>query len=120
MIKQFSSRNEMLQYEANRERYLLHWIAISNRRHLWDFYKNLFLEIFHPKYRAIKKEYMNYSGGWWRDENGYACAESIQFIDINSLHYGDICLERNDNSVYGVYVFNGEYLCQISKEDTYE
>lgn len=72
-FKEFASRETMLEYEKEREQYYMDGISICNRRHIFAFYKTLFLETFHPKYRAIKKEYDGYCGGWWRnDKDGRA------------------------------------------------
>ncbi|MGN0246510.1 MAG: hypothetical protein ACI4DK_11190 [Lachnospiraceae bacterium] len=103
---EFDSREAMLQFENDREQYFLDWIARCNRRNLGEFYKYLFLEAFHPKYRAIKKMYEEYDGGWYRDEHGWICTKYIGNIDSSNLKDGDICVERDDNAIYNFYVFH--------------
>jgi len=56
---EFSSYDEMVKFEAERERFYLDFIGICDS---FDplrikFYKRLFLETFHPKYRRQKKLY---------------------------------------------------------------
>ena len=53
---EFSSYDDMIKFEAERERFYLDFIGICNS---FDplrikFYKRLFLETFHPKYRRLK------------------------------------------------------------------
>ena len=65
---QFESREALINYEKEREEYYRNWFEISNKN-LFEFYKLMFLETFHPKYRDIKKKYENYDGGWYRKGN---------------------------------------------------
>ena len=58
---QFESREALINYEKEREEYYRNWFEISNKN-LFEFYKLMFLETFHPKYRAINKTYLNYDG----------------------------------------------------------
>ena len=51
---QFESREALINYEKEREEYYRNWFEISNKN-LFEFYKLMFLETFHPKYRDIKK-----------------------------------------------------------------
>lgn len=114
---EFSSREEMLKFEREREQYLMHWISISNRGHLLEFYKLLILETFHPKYRAIKKKYEGYNGGWYRDKHGYPTSAYIWCIDQDRLSEGDICIERDDEAIYGVFMFAEGMMRQILTQD---
>lgn len=116
---EFASREEMLRFERERELYLLDWIEISNRRHLGTFYKHLFLEALHPKYRAIKKMYEGYHGGWYRDEHGRPTSAHVWLIDTEKLFDGEICVERDDEAIYGVFIYNDGVMHRISL-DYYE
>ena len=83
---EFSSYEDMKKFEAEREQFYLDFLDIC---HSFDpfrfkFYKRLFLESFHPKYRSQKKLYDGYYGGWWRDSDGRPCANPIQLIAIDS------------------------------------
>lgn len=84
---EFSTYEEMIKFEAERERYYLNFIHICDSfdPFRFKFYKQLFLETFHPKYRFKKKLYDGYYGGWGRDSEGHPCANSIQLIDIASI-----------------------------------
>ena len=114
-FKEFTSREAMFVYEQERERYYMEGISICNRSHIFAFYKMLFLETFHPKYRAIKKEYDNYCGGWWRNDKGWACAEHVQCIDPSKLCDGTVCLECDQyNNPTAVYVYKNNVFHKIS------
>lgn len=113
---EFPNYMDMMEFEAAREKYYLDFIHICNS---YDplrlkFYKRLFLEAFHPKYRSLKKMYDGYIGGWWRDENGHPCAHPIELIDMDSVLEGEICIERDDKCIYGVYVKKNNILHKIS------
>lgn len=114
---EFASREEMLRFEREREQYLTEWIAISNRRNLGTFYKRLFVEAFHPKYRAIKKMYEGYHGGWYRDEHGRPTSAHVWLIDTEKLSDGEICVERDDTAIYGVYVYAEGVMHRISLDE---
>ena len=80
---QFKNKEELLRFEKEREEYYNNWFK-RTKNNLFEFYKLLFLEIFHPKYRTIKKMYDNYNGGWYRGEDGIVyttllgCVECIE------------------------------------------
>lgn len=116
---EFSSYDDMIKFEAERERFYLDFIDICNS---FDplrikFYKRLFLETFHPQYRRLKKLYNSYYGGWWRDSGGHPCANPIQHIDTDFVSDGEICIERDDRCIYAVYVKKDGYLVRIDKKD---
>lgn len=69
---EFSSYDDMIKFEAEREQFYLDFIGICDSFDPFriKFYKRLFLETFHPKYRHQKKLYDSYRGGWWRDSDG--------------------------------------------------
>lgn len=115
---EFSSYEDMKKFEAEREQFYLDFLNIYDSFDPFRFklYKRLFLELFHPKYRSQKKLYDGYCGGWWRDSNGRPCANLIQFIDIDSVHDGEICIERDDRYIYAVYMKKNNSLVRI---DTY-
>lgn len=77
--REFKNREEMLNYEKQRDAYYKNWVSLSNSN-LFGFYKLLFLELFHPKYRATKKEYNSYMGGWFRDENGFIHTNNLAIV----------------------------------------
>lgn len=102
-FKEFSSREEMIKFEQEREAYYMAQIRSIDKNPL-NCYKQMILDIFSPKHKALKKMYKEYSGGWWRDAQGHPCAEHIEFIDINAIKPGEICIEVNtySSSVYMV------------------
>ncbi len=106
---EFKSYEDMKRFEEERERYYRSYIHLCDSFDPFrvNFYKRLFLDTFHPKYRAAKKMYDKYYGGWWRDENGHPCARHIEFIGRDCLFDGDICIERDDECIYAFYVFGG-------------
>ena len=117
---EFSSYDDMIKFEAERERFYLDFIDICNS---FDplrikFYKRLFLETFHPQYRRLKKLYNSYYGGWWRDSGGHPCANPIQHIDTDFVSDGEICIERDDRCIYAVYRFKRVILQNKSSNNT--
>ena len=116
-FKEFNCREEMLQYESDRLEYYKDWISLCNIDSvdkLVKFYKMLLLEKFHPKYRGIRKQYDGYCGGWYRNERGWACSESINYIDINAMRDGDVGIETNGELIYKVYIFRDGSWIMIS------
>lgn len=114
-FKKFTSHEAMLQYEKEREQYYMDGISICNRKHIFEFYKMLFLETFHPKHRAIKREYDNYCGGWWRDDKGWARARYICCIDPSELCDNTVCLECDEyNNPIAIYVYKNNVFHKIS------
>ena len=91
---EFTSKEEMLAYETAREDYYLEFINAVERKHIGKFYKLWFRELFIPKYRKLKKEYDEYIGGWWRDENGVIHTKNIWCIDTNKISNGTVCIEE--------------------------
>ena len=65
---EFSSYEDMKKFEAEREQFYLDFLDICHSfvPFRFKFYKRLFLESFHPKYRSQKKLYDGYYGGWWK------------------------------------------------------
>ena len=112
---EFSTYEEMIKFETERERYYLNFIHICDSFDPFrlKFYKQLFLETFHPKYRFKKKLYDGYYGGWWRDSEGHPCANPIQLIDIASINDGEICIERDDKCIYAIYLKENNSLIKI-------
>lgn len=117
--REFSSRDEMRRFEQEREDYLMEGIRLCDRSHLGAFYKQLFLETFHPKYRAIKNYYEDYRGGYWRDEHGYICAEHTGNIDIEKITDGEFCIIRDDDAIYDIYVFSNGALIKLCLDEAY-
>lgn len=64
----------------------------------------------------MRREYDDYEGGFWRDEHGWLCANHIALIDIGKLKDGDICAERDDDAIFGLYVFRDGYLWKLNLE----
>lgn len=120
-FKEFESRDAMLEYEKEREQYYMEGISVCNRRHIFEFYKMLFLETFHPRYRAIKKEYDSYCGGWWRNDKGWPCADYIQEINPNQLCDGTVCLEYygHDNPM-AIYIYKNDVFHKIQNIEVNE
>lgn len=115
---EFSSYEHMMKFEKEREDYYLDFIRLCDTHDPFKiaFYKRLFRDTFHPKYRAIKKMYDNYSGGFWRDENGYLCAENVAFIDKKYIDDGEICIEWKNECVYAVYLKRDGVLYKFTPE----
>lgn len=94
---EFASKEEMLAYEKAREDYYMKFFNINTI----EFYKLWLKEIFVPKYRKLNKEYNNYIGGWYKDENGIIHANDIYLVDLDKIENGALCVTR-----YGeFYVF---------------
>ena len=112
---EFPTYEEMIKFETEREKYYLNFIHICDSfdPFRFKFYKQLFLETFHPKYRLRKKLYDGYYGGWWRDSEGHPCANPIQLIDIASINDGEICIERDDKCIYAIYLKENNSLIKI-------
>ena len=112
----FKSREALINFEKEREEYYRNWFKISNRN-LFEFYKLMFLETFHPKYRNKKKEYKNYNGGWYRREDGVVFTTHIHLIDTKDLKNGDVCCELesnyNENNILSVYLYHKDMLIRI-------
>lgn len=85
---QFKNKEELLEFERQREHYYNDWF--KKTRTTCGFYKQLFLEIFHPEHRAIRKKYESYNGGWYRDESGIIYTTNIGCIDTSELKTGTI------------------------------
>lgn len=115
---EFSSYDDMIKFEAEREQFYLDFIGICDSFDPFriKFYKRLFLETFHPKYRHQKKLYDSYRGGWWRDSDGRPCANPIQLIDTDSVSDGEICIERDDRCIYAVYLKTDGVLMKIDPQ----
>ena len=96
-FKEFSSLEEMVKFEQEREAYYMAQIRAIDKNP-FACYKQIILDIFSPKHKALKKLYDGYSGGWWRDEYGRPCAKHINFIDVNAIKPGEICFEVNSYS----------------------
>lgn len=91
---EFTSRQEMLSYEKAREDYYAEFINAVENRQIGKFYKLWLRELFIPKYRKLKKEYGEYRGGWWKDEEGIIHAKSIWLIDTNKVINSTIYIEE--------------------------
>ena len=105
---EFKSKEEMLDYEKAREDYYLESIRAVNEGHIGRFYYLWLREIFIPKYRKLKKEYDNYSGGWYKDENGFIHTKHISFVDLDTLEKGSICIEEDVENFKSIYVLGKE------------
>lgn len=113
---QFESREALINYEKEREEYYRNWFEISNKN-LFEFYKLMFFETFHPKYRDIKKKYDNYNGGWYRKNNRLIFATCLFAIDTKNLNDGDMCCELgsdyDENDIQSIYVCHEDTLMKI-------
>lgn len=109
---EFSSKEELLLYERERENYYMESISAVNRGDLGKFYWLWLREIFVPKYRKLKKEYDNYYGnGWYRDEKGIIHTRHISNVETSGLNDGTICITDIDGprlSNIELYVLNNE------------
>lgn len=104
---EFASYEDMVKFESDREKYYMDFIHLCdghNDPFRLRFYKRLFLDAFHPRYRAAKKLYDGYQGGYWRDDRGYLCAKRIDLIDERLIESGEICIERDGECIYAIYV----------------
>ena len=113
---QFESREALINYEKEREEYYRNWFEISNKN-LFEFYKLMFLETFHPKYRDIKKKYENYDGGWYRKGNNLIFATYLFSIDTKDLKDGEVCCELgsnyDENNIKSMYISYKDMLIQM-------
>lgn len=101
--KEFSSYDEMMRFERDQELYFIRYIKACEDP--FKFYKQLFLETFHPKYRRIKKMYEEYAGGFWRDDHGYLCSNQCNLI-LDNISDGEVWIERDAIAIYSVYIRN--------------
>lgn len=112
---QFENREALINYEKERDEYYKNWFKTSNKN-LFEFYKLMFLETFHPKYRELKKKYENYDGGWYR-KNNKIFTHYLFSIDTKDLNDGDICFELesdyDENNIQSAYLCYGNMLMQI-------
>lgn len=117
-MMEFASYEDMVRFEKEREKYYLDFIDLCNSHDPFRiaFYKRLFLDAFHPRYRATKRMYDGYSGGFWRDDNGYLCARHIFDIDRKYINGGEICIERDDKCIYAVYVLKDDVFYRFTPE----
>lgn len=115
---EFPSYKDMMEFEKERENFYLDFLHICDSFDPFrvGFYKRLFLETFHPKYRSLRKLYDGYYGGWWRDEAGHPCAFPIQRIDIDAVSDGEICIERDDRCIYGFYLKKDGLLIKLDPQ----
>ena len=84
---QFKNREELLEFEASRKEYYNNWF--KETRTTIGFYKQLFIETFHPEHRATRKKYESYCGGWYRDGN-MIFTNNICCIDDTELKVGTL------------------------------
>lgn len=102
---QFKNREELLKFEANRKQYYDNWF--KETRTTIGFYKQLFLETFHPEYRALRKKYENYLGGWYKDDNNIIYTNCMGCLSGMRFEPGTIVVDisNGDELAYeGVYV----------------
>lgn len=111
---QFKDREEMIEFEENRINYYLESINAIDQGRIFTFYRLWLREIFVPKYKKLKKLYDSYTGGWYRDENGYIHTKAIEYVDIEDIKDGEIILvEDLDYNPYYVYVKNNNKIILI-------
>ena len=91
---EFTSKEEMLAYEKAREDYYLEFINAVKHKQIWKFYKLWLRKLFIPKYRKLSKEYDEYIGGWWRDDDGIIHTTNISCVDTDKISNGTICVEE--------------------------
>ena len=91
---EFASKKDMLAYENAREDYYSEFINAIERKQIGKFYKLWLRELLVSKYKKLKKEYNEYVGGWWRDENALIRTKNIWCIDVNKIPNGTICIEE--------------------------
>ena len=95
---EFASKEEMLAYEEQRERYYMEYLNAS----VFKIYKLLLRDIFIHKYRLLKKEYASYFGGWYRDQVGVIHSNHTWLIDIDKVKDNEICIDEAGQ----VYIFD--------------
>lgn len=91
---EFNSKEEMLAFECERERYYMESIDAIHEN-LFKFYFLWLRELIVPRYRKLKKIYDNYSGGYYKDEYGLIHAKHVAFVD-NKHPHGTICIVEDD------------------------
>lgn len=53
---------------------------------------------------------------WYRDKDGYLCAENVAFIDKKYIDDGEICIEWKNECVYAVYLKRDGVLYKFTPE----
>lgn len=96
---EFASKEEMLAYEEQREKYYMEYLNANN---VFKIYKLLLRDIFDHKYRLLKKEYASYLGGWYRDQVGVIHSNHTWLIDIDKVKDNEICIDEAGQ----VYIFD--------------
>lgn len=113
---QFENREALINFEKEREEYYRRWLEIR-KRDLFKFYKMMFLEAFHPKYRNIKKKFENYDGGWYRKNDRLIFATYLFSIDTKDLKEGEVCCELgsnyDENDIKSMYIYHKDMLIQM-------
>lgn len=92
-VKEFSSIDDMLAYEKERERYLASRM-VSNCG-LFKFYYYEFLDTFIPKYRKIIKEYKSYLAGYWKNNDTFFSTYPLSQFPNSIFKNGDIFVQIN-------------------------
>lgn len=112
----FENREALINFEKEREEYYRRWLEIR-KRDLFKFYKMMFLETFHTRYRSIKEKYENYDGGWYMNDNGVIFTNYLYSIDEKDLKEGDLCCELGDdcdeNNIDRIYAYHNGILMKI-------
>lgn len=90
---EFNSKEEMIAYEKDREKYYMQFL---NTKNTFEFYKLWFKEVFTKEYKELKKKYDGYCGGWYRDVDDIIYAPDISCIDLGRIKNGDICIDHCD------------------------
>ena len=111
---EFKNREEMIEFEEKRINYYLESINAIDQGRIFTFYRLWLREIFIPKYRKLKKLYDSYSGGWYRDEEGYIHTKAIEFVNEEYLNNGEIIfIEDQDYNPYDLYCYCKDEFIEI-------
>ena len=117
---EFKNREEMIEFEEKRINYYLESINAIDQGRIFTFYRLWLREIFVPKYRKLKKLYDSYSGGWYRDENGYIHASYPHLVETNNLLDGEMLIADYggfDNISSDIYFLKNKTWIKIASPD---
>ena len=119
---EFKNREEMIEFEKKRADYYMESIKAIQEGKIFAFYKLWFREIFIPKYRKLNKLYESYTGGWYRDEEGYIHASYPNLVETNNLLDGEILIADYggiDNISSDIYFLKNKTWIKMASSDVF-
>lgn len=104
MLHEFETEEALNQYESSRREY---YIKLNDELRDGKISKfgQLVRSILNKEWRAKKRLYEGYKGGYWKDGDKI-CIHNIHLIeDCTNFDEGQIAIEKHGDLVTGIYVF---------------